>query len=159
MAEFDVLLEQARLQVSQQEASLDTLRTRSTAILSIGGVVAALFAPHYLHKGDIWGYLAIVAFAVTVITGTIIFWPREWAVGVPLGDYQDWIDERREWRKQYDPDGADLTEPLTEEIAGTLVLAYVNNRVRYGHLAVVYALQCSLLGIEVVLWVLAVLIR
>ena len=135
MAEYEVLLEQARLQVGQQEASLDTLRTRVTAILSIGGVVAALFAPHYLHKGNAWSYWAVGFFAGTVIVGAILLWPRDWAVGVPLGNYQQWITDHRSWRVEHDPDGKDLSVPLIEEIAATLVLAYVGNRAKYKWLA------------------------
>jgi hypothetical protein len=158
VAEYEVLLEQARLQVGQQEASFDTLRTRVTAILSIGGVVAALFAPHYLHKGNAWSYWAIGFFAGTVIVGAILLWPRDWAVGVPLGDYQQWITDHRSWRAEHDPDGDDLSAALTEEIAATLVLAYVGNRSKYEWLARGYGLQCLLLGIEIILWILAVLI-
>ena len=44
-------------------------------------------------------------------------------------------------------------------MAGTLVVAYVNNRDAYKWLARGYGLQCLLLGAEVVLWVMAVLLQ
>ena len=156
-SEYEVLLEQARLQLNQQEQSLDLLRTRATAIISIGGIVAALFAPHFLpHAGNLTLGALGSLFAV-VFLGIFILWPKEWNMGVPLFEYQDWIDNHRQWRRQYAPDASDLAQPLTEEIAATLVIAYARNRGKYKWLTRAYSAQVLMLLVEIALWVVATL--
>jgi hypothetical protein len=152
--DYEILLDQARRQVDQQVGSLDTLRTRSTAVVSVGGIVAALFATHFLpHAGN----LTLAAFAslfAVVALGVFILWPREWNIGVPLPVYQQWIEDYHQWRLDGEPD---LAESLTEELAGTLVIAYSNNRDTYKWMARAYSAQVFMLVVEIGFWVVATL--
>ncbi|MBF6556315.1 MAG: hypothetical protein IVW52_09110 [Acidimicrobiales bacterium] len=159
MAEYEVLLEQARIQVAQQEASLDLIRTRATAVLSIAGVVAALFAPHYLRRGDVWAYWAVGALVLTMFPAVWIHLPTDWAIGVQLDRYPKWIEDVRTWRREHAPESPDLTNQLTEEFASVLVGAYVSNGNKYPRLARAYVVEFGLLIVQALLWVVAVIPR
>jgi hypothetical protein len=158
-SEFEVLLEQARIQTGQQDASLEVLRTRVTAVISISAIVAALFAPHFLSHLTGLAVAALVALLITVVLGILILMPLEWSVGVPLPSYHEWIKQHRKWREKEQPDAPDLGASLTEEIAATLVIAYERNRKKYETIATAYGVQVLALMVEVGLWIVAILVK
>jgi hypothetical protein len=146
-----VLWEQSKAQIAQQDADVDSLRTRAVALLSVGALVGGLFGsrlPHgHLSPMNVAALVAALAlFAVSVGLAVAIAWPRDWYFGA----------ER---------------EPLLSRVAdGTATLAQVNLSLarraeqnwtsNYGttmHMYRLFAALCAVVGLQVVAWAFAVI--
>jgi hypothetical protein len=146
-----VLWEQSKAQIAQQDADVDSLRTRAVALLSVGALVGGLFGsrlPHgHLSPVNVAALVAALAlFAVSVGLAVAIAWPRDWYFGA----------ER---------------EPLVSRVAdGTATLAQVNLSLarraeenwtsNYGatmHMYRLFAALCAVIGLQVMAWAFAVI--
>jgi len=117
----EVLLDQMRVQVASQASGLDTLRTRATAVVSVAGLVAGLFAPHYLTDSYGVGIAALAAFTTCAILATIVLFPQRVGFSVPLGQADlEWVRTNGS-----NPDAGSM---LALQTASTLIVAYDSNR-------------------------------
>ncbi len=78
----DLAWEEARRLLVRQEADLDTLHTRSLAVLSAAAITGGLFAGglggHRNSPQLVFLVLALVCFAATAFAVVFIQWPRKW---------------------------------------------------------------------------------
>jgi hypothetical protein len=148
-----LLWEQAQRQLAQQNADLDTLRTRAIALLSVSAIVAGLFGSRLSHThlstgAAISAILALGLFAINVVLTVWIVTPV-----------------KNGWRFTYP-----LRALITRTEAGTVLpmdvaisLAHYAEQSRkenedklasfYGQSRIV----CVLAGIQVVAWAVAVM--
>lgn len=80
----DLTWEEAKRQLVRQETDLDTLHTRSLAVLSAAAISGGLFAGRLgSHRNSVqlaFMILALVCFALTAVAVVFIQWPhRDWA--------------------------------------------------------------------------------
>jgi len=81
-----VLWEQSKAEIAQQDADIDSLRTRAVALLSVGALVGGLFGsrlPHgHLSRMNVVALTAaLVLFAASVVLAVAVAWPRDWYFG------------------------------------------------------------------------------
>ena len=122
MSASDVLLDQARSQLSRQEAALDTLRTQATAVFSASVVVAALSGPKVLtaaHR-SVWGYVAVVLVVLGAAATVFVLAPRDMAFTEPLDRWWAWLVDNEE--------AVDRDEVLAVGLAKNLNLLWKMNR-------------------------------
>lgn len=105
MDRAEIIWAEGKRSIERQEASLDNIRTRSLALLSASGVIAALFAPRTFGRElgalQVGGLIAAFgAFAVTVGLGVLIQWPRKMAFALNLA----WWFESKAPRTTVDAD-------------------------------------------------------
>ncbi len=146
-----LLFAQSSAEITQQNASLDALRTRAVGLLSVGTLAGGLFGSHLTH-----GHLsavntgglvaALVFFATSVGVAITTAWPRKWIVGTKRG-------------------------PLVTEVAdGTATLVEINyaltsrteqnwaaNQKTLENLYRLFAILCALTGAQVIAWAIAVI--
>lgn len=145
------LWEQSKAEIAQQDADIDSLRTRAVALLSVGALVGGLFGsrlPHgHLSRMNVAALAAaLVLFAASVVLAVAVAWPRDWYFGADR-------------------------EPLVSGVAdGTVTLAQVNLSLasraeqnwtkNYGTIRSMYrlfAVLCAAVGLQVVAWAVAVI--
>lgn len=81
--------------LEHQERSLDELRSRAGTLLAAASLATSFLGAAALPKGAPWNwpvYLAVVAFAGSIVLCLIVLWPRKtwWFVNDPaklIGDY------------------------------------------------------------------------
>jgi hypothetical protein len=146
-----LLFAQSSAEITQQNASLDALRTRAVALLSVGTLAGGLFGSHLTHGhlstlNTVGLVAALALFAASVGVAITVAWPRKWIVGTNR-------------------------EPLIAQVAGgTASLAEVNyalasrteqnwaaNQKTLRDLYRLFAILCALTGAQVVAWAIAVI--
>ncbi len=152
MSAGDVLLTQARSQLSRQESAVDTMRTRTTAVFSASGVVAALFGPKILTATNPtqWGYLAVAFLFVGAIATGYVLAPRNMTFTEKLDDWWDWL-KRAE-------DADDRDEALSIGLAENLDALWKLNRDTTEDLGWGYLVLCIVFGLQVAAWAIAALV-
>jgi hypothetical protein len=146
-----LLFAQSSAEITQQNSSLDALRTRSVALLSVGTLAGGLFGSHLTHGHlsslNTGGLIAALAlFAASTGVAITVAWPRKWIVGTNR-------------------------QPLVTQVAdGTISLAEVNyalasrteqnwaaNQKTLANLYRLFAILCALTGAQVIAWAIAVI--
>jgi hypothetical protein len=149
----DVLLEQARSQLARQEAAVDTVRTRATAVFSASGVVAALFATRVLnvaHPSN-WAYVAVALLVCGAIATGYVLAPRNMAYTEKLDDWFSWLEESR--------NASDRDDALAIGLANNLAYLWNQNRDTIEWLAWGYLSLCVLFALQVAVWAIAAILR
>lgn len=146
-----VLWEQAKTEVASQDSSLDALRNRAVALLSVATLVGGLFATRLPHGGlsklNLLGLsAALVLFAASVLLAVMIAWPRSWYYG------EDRAELTARVRK-----GTVSMVTVNLSLAARAQQNWEQNQVVMGSLYGLFAIQCAVVGLEVVAWALAVL--
>jgi hypothetical protein len=148
----DLLLEQAKLQLDQQNTDLSSLRVRAVALLSVASLVAGLFGPHLPGKtASTWVLIVVsvtlVLFACNVILALLIAAPKKrWLFTFRLDQMFDRID-----------DGTLIPVDVTYNLARWAEEARGWNRSKLNRLYLLFAWMCILTGLQVIAWVVAVL--
>jgi hypothetical protein len=146
-----VLWEQSKAEVSQQEADMDSLRTRAVALLSVGTLVGGLFGSRLPHGHRPWYNVvalvaALVLFGASVILAVAIAWPRDWRFGAD--------------RKPLVSGVADGTVTLAQVNLSLAVRAEDNWNKNYSTMRRLYRLfawLCAVVGLQVVAWAIALI--
>lgn len=148
---FEVVLDQARAQLTRQEAKLDQLRTIAGTVLSVAGVIAGFVAPSVTTRHPWYAVPPIVSFAVCVTLGIFVLVPRrDLKFSENLESYTTWVD------KYGEEPGSEVSFALG--LAKNLERSRVDNAKIVEPLAKLLKWQILALGIEVVLWAAALAI-
>jgi hypothetical protein len=148
-AASEVLLAQARSQLARQEAAVDTLRTRATAVFSASGVVAALFASHLLSLANPskWVYVAFAMLFVGVLVTIYVLVPRHMVFTEQLDDWWPWLDAAK---------GAnDVDDAAAQGLAENLSTLWKLNQDPLRKIGKGFMILCIVFGLQVAAWVLA----
>jgi hypothetical protein len=141
-----VVAETTRL-LARQEASLDNIRSRAVAMLSVGALVAGLFGGHVLAARAVgWRaaveVVALALFGVTAVLVVMTERPQDFDFG---HDPTQWIDELREGR------GVDATD-WAYNVSRDLNKYRKHNAPKIKRLAGMYTAICFLVGLQVLAW-------
>lgn len=145
----ELLLAQARSQLTRQEAAVDALRTRATAVFSASGVVAALFASHLLSLANPskWVYVAFATLFVEVLATIYVLVPRHMAFTEQLDDWWVWLDEAK--------GTADVDDAAAQGLAENLSTLWKLNQEPLCKIGRGFMILCIMFGLQVAAWVLA----
>lgn len=146
-----LLWAEAQRQMDEQKTSLESLRTRAVALLSVGSLVAALFGSrltnlHHLHEVAFAGALA--AFGLSVLAVIRVIMPRRgWELSQKLSPYTS--DLR---------DGKPVTPlDVTVNLTDSSVTSWGRNETKLACIYRWFWIACALIGLQVVLMGLAIL--
>jgi len=149
---LELLWEESRRQVEEQQSSLEALRNRCIAALSVSALVAGLFGSRLVGKVHSWrGWLvglALVAFAVTVIRVIGIQFPKR-----DLEFYQDLEPYLSEIKNSIEVPPEDVTYNLAKDTQAS----WGRNEVHLKAAHKSFKGICFLLGIQVLAWGIALL--
>lgn len=138
----EVMLDEARRGLSRQEASLDGLRTRTTAVLSVSAIVFSLLGETRATRLDSWGWLALTSFLVSTGLAVYVLLPRPMVFGLKVAQWMAAID-----RDKANPEAA------TWKVAKELGTMRVSNEAQIRRWVFTYTGTCGLLAAQVTLWV------
>lgn len=139
----ELMLEEARRNLVRQEASLESLRTRVTAVLSVSAIVFAILGERQIEKLDAWGVLALISFVVSAGIAVFVLLPHDFAFGLKVAN----------WMGQLTPERANARTAAWDAAHG-LAEMYVTNKNQIKRLTEFYTAVCGLLAAQVVCWVL-----
>lgn len=143
-----VLLDQARFRLDKQIGAVDAHRTRAVAVLTLSGVIAAIFGAR-LGRSDLgWSIAAIVMFGVTAILGIVALLSVEIDYGPRLEKWDDWVGEHGNHEKA----AALLAASTSKEV----IRAIERNQSSVKRLAYLVDWECGGLALQLVLWAVAI---
>ena len=144
-----MVVEEARRMFVGQQATLDSLRTRAIAMLSVGALVAGLFGSQLPKNQSDYSVgavvVALVAFGISVALAATIVSPRRFnfdhGLSAPLRDFKDGEPVRSydlavSWARGYEKDRSENEDKLRS-------------------LMTCFQVVCALIGVQVVAWGLA----
>jgi hypothetical protein len=150
---LEIVWGESRSQVAEQESSLEALRNRSIALLSVGSIVAGLFGAELIHVSALhwrlWPVLvALIAFAGSVAAAITVLFPKK-----EMEFYQDvtpYLDDIKA--------GEEVTvEDVTYNLARHTEASWDRNETKLKALHSKFKLICCLLAVQVIAWAVAVL--
>lgn len=146
---YEVAYDEAVRALSEQQAVIDSFRTRAGLLLSAAAITTSFLGAQALHGGDssLAAWLAMVGFVGVAAVSLAILWPRQWEFTAnPRDVIQTYIE-------------AEEPAPI-EELHRDLSLhmhnSYTENREGLEQLAVFFQVASGLLTIEVILWIIAI---
>jgi hypothetical protein len=149
---YKVAYEETVRALSEQRAIVDSFRNRAGLLFSAAAVTASLLGPPALD-GDGWGpaiWLAMLCFLGASAASLGIFWPRPWESVV---DPQDVIETYIEGNE------AAPVEELHRDLSVYMRNSYLENEEGLEQFAVLLQIASGLLTTEVILWMIATVIR
>lgn len=146
-----LLWDEARRQLEEQRSTLESLRSRSVALLSVASLVAALFGSHLLRGEHRWWVtvaivVALAAFGLSALFVVHLLAPRQdWEFSQSLAAYLTDIKN-----------GEDVTpEDVCYNLAKDSQTARRNNESKLKTLHSEFGWASALLGLQVIAWAVA----
>lgn len=146
-AGYQLAFEEGTRGLGRQEAQLDAMRSRAGILLSAAAIATSFLGGQALtdHDPRLWTWLAIASFAGLAVAALVILWPRrDWAFsaspGLIIGLY---VEDGDPW----------ALPAIHRELALHMDEAYELNRTRLDHVIWAFRAACSLLVLEVGMWV------
>lgn len=146
---YKVAYDEAVRALSEQQAVIDSFRTRAGLLLSAAAITTSFLGAQALDGGDsnLAAWLALVGFVGVAAISLAILWPRQWEFTAnPRDVIQTYIEAE--------------TPALIEELHRDLSLhmhnSYVENRAGLEQLAIFFQIASGTLTVEVILWIIAI---
>jgi hypothetical protein len=151
----ELILAQAQTQLTRQEAKLTAFRATAGTVIGTGGIVAGLVATRLSSSISVAGYvfagLAAVAFLLGIGAAIKVLAPKGgYRFSENLASYAKWLDTYG------GQPGADASFALG--LATSLNQDRIGNETLLNDAANALYLCCILLGVQIALWVIAVLV-
>ena len=145
---YKVAYDEAVRALSEQQAAIESVRTRVGLLLSAATVTTSFLGAQALQGGSssLFSWLALLAFVVVAATSLAILWPRSWEFTANSGRLESCIESAEEIRIE------DLYRALSSRMQGS----FSANHQGLIELAGLFQAASGLLTIEVVLWVAAI---
>lgn len=131
--------------LSQQQASLESLRSRVGTLLSGASISTAFLGAEALanRTPGRWGWLAMVSFVAVFAAAIIVMWPYEWTFRrSPKAILSDYIEH----------DDALEMSAIQRDLAIHLEGHFERNERKLNRLLRVFEAGCGVLAVEVVAW-------
>jgi hypothetical protein len=130
--------------LSEQQAVIDSFRTRAGLVFSAAAVTSSLLGPWALRdkSGDPTIWLAMFCFLGVAVSSLGIFWPRGWETAASPRDIME---------TYIDPAEEALVEELLRDLAIHMHNSYLANDEGLGQFALLLQIASGLLTLEVVL--------
>lgn len=151
-----LILTEVTRSLSQQISAIDALRSRAGTVVSAASLVSSFLGAATLQKSKlplpslISVGLAIAALSTVVVGTIIILWPYTWKTGfnahIALTHYVE------------TPPGSDIDE-MRQSFSYYLQEDVEENRKKLNGLYKVFQMSVIAIGLEVILWLIALLLR
>jgi hypothetical protein len=140
----EALVNQTRIQLSDQFSRLEAFRSKSFTTLAASGTLSAFFAARVASVSGGLKIAVIGSFAVTALFAILISWPRTTSQGFGPATYQEWAKEHGA------EDGA--AEDFFDSLARDVVDAWRKNEPKVTRSGQLFFLQCVALTTQLVTW-------
>lgn len=148
---LSILFSESCRHIDGQIAAVESLRTRSVALLSVAALVAGLFGPHLIAGRHSWWvdlavWVALFAFGVTVLIALWILTPRQtWEFYQEINPYLDELSDGKEVR----------ASEMLYNLAADSEQSFSVNEGIIRKLNDEFRVACLLVGVQVIAWAIA----
>ncbi len=146
---YKVAYDEAVRALSEQQAVIDSFRTRAGLLLSAAAITTSFLGAQALKGGDsnFATWLAMIGFVGVAAVSLTILWPRRWEFTAnPRDVIQTYIEA----------DEPALIEELHRDLSLHMHNSYLENREGLEQLAVFFQVASGMLTLEVILWIIAI---
>ncbi|HEX6782764.1 MAG TPA: hypothetical protein VF125_12150 [Solirubrobacterales bacterium] len=146
---YKVADDEAVRALSEQQAAIESVRSRAGLLLSAAAVTTSFLGAQALRGGrsSLCSGLALLCFLAVAATSLAILWPRRWEfVAYPSGVIGGRVKSA----------GEVGIEDLYRDLSRRMHNSYLENHLGLRHLAAFFQVAGALLTIEVVFWVAAI---
>lgn len=146
---YKIAYEEAVRALSEQQAVIDSFRSRAGLLLSTAAITTSFLGAQALEGGSssLLSWLALTGFVGVAATSLAILWPWRWEFSVDprevIGAYVE----------SAEPAPA---EELHRDLAIRMHRSYLDNREGLERLVVFFQIATGLLTVEVVLWAVSI---
>jgi hypothetical protein len=147
---YKVAYDEAVRALSEQQAEIDSYRTRGGMLLSAAAITTSFLGAQALREGEssFVAWLALLAFGGVAALSLARLWPYVWQVTM------DPLEVVAIYVKSDHPAAA---EALHRELIHHMHASYLRNREGLDLLAVLFQIASGLLAMEIALWMVATL--
>jgi hypothetical protein len=148
---YKVAYDEAVRALSEQQAAIDSFRTRAGQLFSSAAIAASFLGSQALRGGNpnLASWLALLCFVAVATASLTILWPRKWE---GKANPRDLIETYAE-----SPQPVPI-ENLHRDLAIHMHNSYVGNRQGLEQFVFLLQVASGLLTLEVILWVIALVI-
>lgn len=146
---YKVAYDEAVRTLSEQQAAIDSFRSRAGLLLSAAAVTTSFLGAQAMqaHSAKFASWMALVSFVAVAATSLAILWPRRWEfTASPRDVIEGYIESSEPIR----------VEILYRDLSLRMHRSYLENHRGLERLAVSFQAASGLLTIEVVLWIAAI---
>lgn len=146
---YKVAYDEAVRALSEQQAAIESVRTRAGLLLSAAAVTTSFLGAQALRGGStgFCSWLALLSFVAVASTSLAILWPRDWELTAnSRGVVESCIESTAEIQIE------DLYRDLSLHMDGS----FLENHRGLERLAAFFQVASGFLTIEVVLWIAAI---
>lgn len=146
---YKVAYDEAVRALSEQQAEIDSFRTRGGMLLSAAAITTSLLGSRSLEGGDssLLAWLALMAFGGVAALSLALLWPYAWQVT---------MDPLEVVAIHVKSEGAVASEALHRGLIHHMHTSYLRNREGLDLLAVLFQIASGLLALEIALWMIAI---
>ncbi len=148
---YKVAYDEAVRALSEQQAVVDSLRSRTGVLFSAAAVTTSFLGPQALYGGDgsLFSWLALAAFTGVATALLAILWPRRWEFTA---------NPHRVIVACIESADSDSHEDLHRKLSLHMNSSYLENREAQERLFVFFQIANVLFAVELVLWIAAIAI-
>jgi hypothetical protein len=146
---YKVAYDEAVRALSEQQAEIDSFRTRGGMLLSAAAITTSFLGAQALQRGhsSLFAWLALMAFGGVAALSLALLWPCVWQVTM------DPLEVVAIHVKSEHPVA---TEALHRELIHNMHAGYLRNREGLDLLAVLFQIASGLSALEIALWMVAI---
>lgn len=149
---YKVAYDEAVRALSEQQAVIDSFRTRGGMLLSAAAVTTSFLGAQALQDGGSspMSWLALAAFGGVAAVSLALLWPYEWQVTMdPLEIVSTFIEAER----------PAPVEAMYRELAQHMHVSYLRNQEGLNLLAALFQVASGLLALEITFWIVDIAAR
>lgn len=149
---YKVAYDEAVRALSEQQAELDSFRTRGGMLLSAAAITTSFLGAEALKGGasSFVAWLALMAFVGVAALSLALLWPYAWQIT---------MDPHEIVATYIESEHPAAIEALHRELIHHMHASYLQNRDGVDLLAVLFQGVSGLLALEIVLWMVAIAVR
>jgi hypothetical protein len=146
---YKVAYDEAVRALSEQQAAIESVRSRAGLLLSAAAVTTSFLGAQALQGGDssLFSGLALLGFVAVAATSLAILWPRSW---------ESTANSRRVLESCIESAEEIRIEDLYRDLSFRMQVSFSSNHRGLNELAALFQAASGLLTIEVVLWIAAI---
>jgi hypothetical protein len=148
---YKVAYEEAVRALSEQQAIIDSFRSRAGLLFSSAAIAASFLGSQALRGGNasLASWLALLCFVAVAAASLAILWPRKWE---GKANPRDLIETYIEGLQPAS------IENLHRDLSLHMHASYLENRDGLDQFAILLQVASALLTVEVILWMIAIAI-
>jgi hypothetical protein len=145
---YKVAYDEAVRALTEQQAVIDSFRTRAGLLLSSAAITTSFLGAQALHGGNssLSAWLALTDFVAVAGVSLAILWPYRW----------EFTANPHEMLEVHIESSCPSSEDLHRELALSMHDSYLRNQPGLDFLAVLFQVASGLLVLEILLWIIAI---